>query len=134
VLRWRAHHYDVPLKDGGHGARCAFAHPTACGFVPRRVLRGRPFPTRANLRELPDDGRSDAFVIVSDHVTDAGNFLPGNFRVTRFQVIGEMAAGLRNNLNAAFDEPLPLPVILERFERYIFQNAMDAFDRLDDIS
>jgi hypothetical protein len=44
-----------------------------------------------------------------------------------------MAAGLGNNLNTALDEPLPLPIVLECFERYIRYHAMNAFDRLDNV-
>jgi hypothetical protein len=54
-----------------------------------------PFQCRQiGLHQLPYDGRSDAFVVVSQHVADTRNFLPGDFRMTCFQVIGEMAAGL----------------------------------------
>lgn len=85
------------------------------------------------LHQLPHDGRSDVFVPVPQHVADPRNFLPGDFRVTCFQVIREIAAGLGNNLDTALDESLPLPIVLKRFERHIPQYDMDAFDRLDDV-
>ena len=37
-------------------------------------------------------------------------------------------------LNTALNEPLPLPIVFECFERHTRQYTIDAFDRLDDIS
>jgi hypothetical protein len=67
-----------------------------------------------DLHQLPHDGRSNIFVVVSRHVADSRNFLPGDIRVTRLQIVRQMAAGLGNNLDTALDEPLSLPIILER--------------------
>ena len=46
-------------------------------------------------------------VIMAQHVADAGNLRPRNFRVPRFQIVAEMAAGLGDDFNAALDQPYP---------------------------
>jgi hypothetical protein len=71
---------------------------------------------------------------MAQYVANSRNFLPRNFRIARFQVIGKMTASLGNDLNTALDEPLPPPVIFECFERWVRQRDIDAFDRLDDVS
>jgi hypothetical protein len=70
---------------------------------------------------------------VAQYVANPRNLLPGDFRIARLQVIRKMAAGLRNNLNTTLDEPLPLPIVFECFERDACQYAVDASDRLDDV-
>lgn len=47
------------------------------------------------------------------------NFLPWDFWVARFHLIREVAARLGNDLDAALDKPLPLPVSLKGVERFI---------------
>jgi hypothetical protein len=44
-----------------------------------------------------------------------------------------MTARLRNNLNAALDEPLPLPVALKGFERHVAEHMPNPFDRFDNV-
>src|SRR5712692_7649895 len=85
------------------------------------------------LHQLPQDGCGDALVVVAQYVADPRNFLPRDFRIARFQVIRKMTTGLGNYLNTTLDEPLPLPIVFERFERHIRQYAIDALDRLDDV-
>jgi hypothetical protein len=70
---------------------------------------------------------------VAQHVADRRYLLPGDFRMARFHLICEMPARLLNDLDAALDKPLPLPIGFERLERYILQHVMNAFDRLDDV-
>ena len=53
--------------------------------------------------------------------------------MTGLQVIREVAARLGNNLDATFDEPLPLSIGLKNIERHIPQHGMNAFDSLDDV-
>jgi hypothetical protein len=53
--------------------------------------------------------------------------------VPGFQLIGQMAARLRNYFNAALDQPLLLPGRLERIERCFSNYFVDAFDGLNDI-
>jgi hypothetical protein len=77
-----------------------------------------------SLRQLPYDGRHDAFVVVAQHLADARHFLPRNFRMMSFQFIREVAARLGNNLDAALDEPLPLPISLKNIERHIAQHGI----------
>ena len=43
--------------------------------------------------------------------------------MTGFQVIREVAARLGNNLDATFDEPLPLPIGLKNVERHMRQHG-----------
>jgi hypothetical protein len=83
--------------------------------------------------EFPNDRRSDVFVVVTQYVANASYFLPRDCRVPRFQLVCEMSAGLRNNLNAPLNQPLSLPIVFERFERHIPQHAMNAIDRLYDV-
>jgi hypothetical protein len=56
---------------------------------------------------------------MAQHVADAGNLSPRNFRILRFDLIGEVAAGLRNDFNAALNDPLTLPIRLVSFKRYV---------------
>jgi hypothetical protein len=70
---------------------------------------------------------------VAQHVADPRNLLPGDFRMAHFQVIRKMTTGLGNDFDTALDQPLPLPIVFEGFERHIRQYAIDAFDRLDDV-
>jgi hypothetical protein len=83
--------------------------------------------------QLPQNRRGDTLVVVTQYVADPRNFLPGDLRIARFQIIRKMTTGFGNNLNTAFNEPLSLPIVFECFERHIRQYAIDAFDRLDDV-
>ena len=49
------------------------------------------------------------------------------------QFEGQMAAGFRYDFNASLDEPLALPIRLERLERRIANDFANSLDRLDDI-
>jgi len=53
--------------------------------------------------------------------------------MTGFEFIREVAARLRNDLDAAFYKPLPLPVSLKNIKWCIPQYGMNAFDSLDDV-
>jgi len=53
--------------------------------------------------------------------------------MTRFKFIREMAASLGNNLDAALDEPLPLPIGLEYIDRDVPQYGTNPFDSLDHV-
>jgi hypothetical protein len=44
-----------------------------------------------------------------------------------------VAACLGNNLDAAFDEPLTLPIGFKNIEGHIPQHGMNAFDSLNDV-
>ena len=57
-------------------------------------------------------------VIMAQHIADARHFLPRDFRVARFKLIREVAAGLGNDLDATLDKPTSLPVSLKDIERY----------------
>ena len=70
---------------------------------------------------------------MAQHVADARHFLPRDFRMTRFQLFREVAAGFGNNLDAALDKPLPLPIGFEHIERHIAQHGMNSLDSLDDV-
>jgi len=50
--------------------------------------------------------------------------------MTCFEFIREVAARLRNDLDAALYKPLPLPVSLKNIERYIPHYGMNAFNGL----
>jgi hypothetical protein len=51
----------------------------------------------------------------------------------RFDSIEAEKALASEIISIPLDEPLPLPIVFERFERSIRQYAIDAFDRLDDV-
>jgi hypothetical protein len=53
--------------------------------------------------------------------------------MTAFDFLRQMTACLGNNLDAALDKPLPLPIGFKIFERYILQNGANALDRFDHI-
>ena len=67
------------------------------------------------LRQLPYHRRCDVSVVVAQHIADARHFLPRDFGMARFQFVREMAARFGNDLDAALDQPLPLPVRLDVF-------------------
>ena len=96
----------------------------AAGFLQCRQI---------GLRQLPQDGGGNTLVVMAQYVAYSRDFLPGDFRIARFQVIRKVATGFGNNLNATLNEPLPLPIVFERCQRHIRQYAVDAFDRLDNI-
>jgi hypothetical protein len=50
-----------------------------------------------------------------------------------FEITAQPAACLGDDLDTPFDQPLPLPIRLEGFERQIAERAADAFDSLDDL-
>lgn len=50
--------------------------------------------------------------------------------MARFQLVGEVAACLGDDLDAALNEPLSLPVGLELLNRYIPDRLTDALDSL----
>ena len=53
--------------------------------------------------------------------------------MTCFEFIREVAARLRNDLDAAFYKPLPLPVSFKNIKWCITQYGMNAFDSLDNV-
>jgi hypothetical protein len=82
----------------------------AAGFLQCRKI---------SVRQLPYDGRRDVFIIVAQDVADRRYLLPRDLGMAFFHLICQIPACLGNNLNAALDKPLPLPIGFERFERYI---------------
>ena len=69
----------------------------------------------------------------AQHAAYARYFLPRDFRMTGFHFVREVATRLGNNLDAALDEPLPLPIGLKDIEGHIPKDDMNAFDSLDDV-
>src|SRR5450631_2832802 len=83
--------------------------------------------------ELPHDRRGYALIIVPQHVADAGYLRPRDYLVSGFDRIGQATAGFRDDLDAAFDQPLFLPIQFEGFERHSAEHGAYAPDRLDDV-
>jgi hypothetical protein len=96
-------------------------------FLPANLLKRQ----KLNRRKPPHHGRRDPFVVVPQDVADAGDLPPGNFGVTRLELL--VAAGLRNDLNPSLHKPLPLPIGLEGFQRDVADDAPNSVDRFDDI-
>ena len=128
---------------------CKFSQSAPSALEPSAAIIGLTFARERNrqfvaanlmqkreigLSQLPHHGRCDVSVVVAQHIADARHFLPRDFGMARFQFVREMAARLGNDLDAALDQPLPLPVRLERFERYFPQHPANAFDRFGDVS
>ena len=72
-----------------------------CSFV-------RPYLTVANHRA--PHVRCDTLTCVPQDMADSGHLRPRDFWVPSLQVVGQMAAGLRDDFNAAFHEPPLTPV------------------------
>lgn len=68
------------------------------------------------LHQLPQDRCRNVLVVVAQDVADPGNFLPWDFRVTRFQLVRKVTTCLGNNFHAALHEPLSLPIVFECVE------------------
>ena len=70
-VRRRAHRVSATTfdsKNGGHGAKSAFAHPRDCSSHDEMVDPDRK-PSQANAGRVPDgirDRAGDAYVLVSD--------------------------------------------------------------------
>jgi hypothetical protein len=73
--------------------------------------------------ELPDDGGRNSSVIMSQDVADAGDLSPRDMWVPRFELVGKMAARLRNHLKTTLHEPLASPITLESLERKVAKNS-----------
>src|SRR5262249_2959085 len=98
-------------------------------FLAASLLEDR----QIDLRQLPHHVRCDAFIIMPQHVPDARDLRPWNFRMARLQLGAEMTARLRYDLDAPFHQPSLLPVRFEIVERYARNDAANALDSLDDI-
>lgn len=66
-------------------------------------------------------------------VPDACHLWPRNLWVPSFQLVGQVAACFRNDLNPAFDESALAPVSFEGVERHARGLATDVLDRVDDV-
>lgn len=66
-------------------------------------------------------------------VADARRLRPRGFRVARLQRADQMAVGLGDDVDAAFDPPALPPIGLERIDRHAHPLAADMLDRLDDV-
>ena len=83
--------------------------------------------------EFPHDGSGNAFVIVTEHIADAGYLRPWDIRVSGFELIGQTAAGLGYDLHTAFNQPLSLPIGFEGLELGVSKRLTDPLDRFDDV-
>src|ERR1700746_374460 len=72
-------------------------------------------------------------VFMAQHVADAGNLRPRNFRVPGFELIAEMTARFRDDFNAALDQPAFALVRFKGLECHASHLAANELDRLDDI-
>ena len=70
--------------------------------------------------DLPQQSRRQTIVIMPQHVPDAGDFPPRDFRVAVLDVIGEMATGFGDDLEGALDDEPDTPIVLKRFE-FVFR-------------
>lgn len=83
--------------------------------------------------KLPEDSGGNIFVPVAQDIADAGDLRPRDFRMASLHAGGQVAAGFGYDFNAALDQPVPLPVAFQRFNREITQCLADAGRRLDDV-
>jgi hypothetical protein len=51
----------------------------------------------------------------------------------RFDVLRPLTAGFRDDLNAAFHQPLFLPILIEGLQRNVAHHGSDPLDCLDDV-
>jgi hypothetical protein len=84
-------------------------------------------------RQAPQHVRRDALILVPQHVANARHLCPRNFRMPGLHLVGQVAAGLRYDFNAAFDQPALLPIGLESIERHSRQHAAYVLNGLDDV-
>jgi len=93
------------------------------------LLQGRQIVAR----HAPQHVQRDALIFVPQHVPDACHLWPRNLWVPSFQLVGQVAACFRNDLNPAFDESALAPVSFEGLERHARGLAADVLDRVDDV-
>ncbi len=112
-------------------ASFTLVYPCCRPPLPSTAPRGTFF--RAPAGRVPEHIVRNMLVIVAQHVADAGNLRPWNFRMPGFQLVAEMPAGLGNDLDAALDQPPLALVRLEGLERHAGHLAADELDRLYDM-
>jgi hypothetical protein len=83
--------------------------------------------------QLPHDGRRYAAIFVPEHVADGRHLRPRDVRMPRFYVLRQLTAGFRDDLNAAFHQPLFLPILIEGLQRNVAHHGTDPLDCLDDV-
>src|SRR5438445_4561647 len=136
-----AKHALVARRSQGRGVVKGAGEPGLLfGLLPFRERRTRKFNLanllqygQVNLHQFLHDWRRDILVTVAQYIADPRHFVPRNFWMTGFQLIAEMPACLGNNQDAALDQPLLLPIDLERVERRIAQHRVDTLDRLNNV-
>jgi hypothetical protein len=78
---------------------------------------GRESGARVVTHDMPEHIVRDMLVFMAQHVADAGDLRPWNFRVPAFQFIAEMPAGFGDDFNAALDQPAFALVRFEGLQR-----------------
>src|SRR6266851_7995080 len=85
------------------------------------------------MHHVPQHIVRSELVFMAQHIADACHFRPRNACVPGLQRIGQVAAGFREDFNAALYEPALAPVSFEGIECYICHLAADKLDGLDDV-
>jgi hypothetical protein len=73
----------------------------------------------------PDDLAVHTLVVVTQNVTDAGNVLPSNILVGRFQLMTEVPARLRNDFDSPFDCRTQQPGLLKIEKGLVAERRLD---------
>jgi hypothetical protein len=81
----------------------------------------------------PKDIVGDVLIVMTKDIPDAGNLLPRDLGMPLLQRIRQPAACLRDDLNAALDDPAFSPIRFESGEGDARKLAADQVDGLNDI-
>jgi len=76
---------------------------------------------------------SNPAILVPKQIADPGDLPPVDVRMALFQLVRDMPARFRDDLDARFDRPPDLPALLEFGERHIEGGALDALDRFKNV-
>ena len=77
---------------------------------------------------IPNDLTIDALIFMTQQVSDCGYLPPRYFRSEGLVVVRDITAGLRYDLQAAFDRALRSPILAKGFEYMIAYDLIDAGD------
>jgi hypothetical protein len=111
--------FGVELQ-GAIGEKGRFANLPLAGLFPSQLFAARSIEMpQVFPHEFPHYGSGNGFVIVAEHVADAGYLRPGDTRVLGFELIGHTTAGLGYDFDTAFNHPLSLLIGFEGVELHV---------------
>jgi hypothetical protein len=83
--------------------------------------------------KLPENRRRNILVAMAKDVSNSRDLHPGDFRMPRFDVLRQVAAGFGDDLNPALNEQMPLPIGFQVVNRQIAWHSADTFGHVDHV-